>query len=231
MQIFLDTSKRTEIEKWLAQGVIDGVTTNPSIMLKDGQRDLEATVKEIAGLVNPGPMSVEVLTGEPREMVRLARLFSRWADNIAVKITVIGEDGRPHFDVIKELECDGIAVNCTAIMSLGQVMLAAKAGATYVSIFQGRINDEGNDGPAVVRVAREWLDTWGYKSKIIAASVRSVMDVQQAALARTHVITIPPAQMAKLADHQYTRATVQQFLRDAVEGFSSNEIEGLLKAA
>lgn len=223
MEIFLDTSNIREIEKWLKYGVLDGVTTNPSIMLKDGHRDIEAAAREIAGLVYPHPVSVEVYTNDPEEMLSQAREFAKWGDNVVIKITVINQDGEPCLRVIKTLAEEGMRVNCTACLSFGQAMLAAKAGAAYVSLFMGRINDEGNDGPMVVRNTRTWLDMWGYESKIIVGSIRTVKDIQDAALAGAHVLTIPPDIALKMIDHKYSRFTVQQFVGDGQKAFAEAE--------
>lgn len=214
MQIFLDTTDKHEVEKWVDQGFVDGITTNPSILAKEADRDPELIVRQLAELVRPLPISVEVCSGEPQEMLNQARTFASWADNIVAKTTVINERGDPCLQVINTLESEGIPVNCTACMSFNQAMLAAKAGATYVSILVGRDNDEGNDGPGVVRTVRQWLDDWGYGCRIIAGSVRSPIDVQQAAVAGAHAITVPPKLLHKLVDHRYSRATVQQFLDD-----------------
>ena len=230
MEIFLDTSSLGEIERWLRHGVIDGVTTNPSIMLKDGHRDLEAGSKEIAALITPRPVSVEVITNDLDEMVFQAREFASWASNIVIKIPITNEDGEPCLEVIKTLEGEGIRVNCTACMSFGQAVLASKAGATYVSLFGGRISDEGHDASRVIKMTREWLDLWGYKSKIIVGSIREVINIQDAAVAGAHVITIPPRFMAKMVDHKYTRYTVGQFVRDGGRAFAQLEKIGLQKA-
>ena len=220
MEIFLDTSNIVEIDTWLRHAVIDGVTTNPSIMLRDGNSDLKAGAIEIAELVYPRPVSVEVFTNDPDEMLAQAREFVGWSDNIVVKITVINEHGEPCLGVINTLSDEGIRINCTACLSLGQAMLAAKAGATYVSLFVGRINDEGNDGPEVVRTTRRWLDMWEFETKIIVGSIRSVKDIQQAALAGAHVVTIPPQLMYRLVDHKYSRFTVQEFVNDGRRAFA-----------
>jgi transaldolase len=214
MEIFLDTAKIEEIRKWLAQGVIDGVTTNPSIMLKDGVYDIEAGTKAIAALMGELPVSVEVITNDLDEMLAQGRKFASWAKNIVVKIPVINESGTPCFGVVKTLESSGIRVNVTAMMSFGQMLLAAKAGATYISLFGGRVADEGQPMGDVIRMTRRWLDDWGYKSKIIVGSVREVMNIQEAASAGAHVVTIPPQFMARLADHKFTRFTVGEFVRD-----------------
>ena len=214
MEIFLDTANIDQIKKWLAQGVIDGVTTNPSIMLRDGVYDIEAGAKAIAAQLGDLPLSVEVITNDLDEMLAQARTFASWAKNIVVKIPVINESGTPCFGVVKTLESSGVRVNVTAMLSFGQMMLAAKAGATYISLFGGRVADEGQPMGDVIRMTRRWLDDWGFKSKIIVGSVREVMNIQEAAAAGAHVVTIPPQFLARLADHKYTRFTVGEFVRD-----------------
>ena len=223
MEIFIDTSAPKEIVRWLENGVIDGVTTNPSIMYKDGCRDLKAGILRICEIVKPLPVSAEVTTNDIDEMIIQGRGFATWADNIVVKIPIINEHGDPALKAIKTLTGEGIRVNVTACLSYGQAILAAKAGATYVSLFLGRINDEGNDGPSVVRMTRDWLDLWDHPSKIIAGSIRSVMDIQQAAAAGAHVLTIPPPFLTKMVDHQYSRLTVKQFVQDGQRAFSEIE--------
>ncbi len=215
MEIFIDSASISEIEKWLKMGIVDGVTTNPSIMLKDGVYDMKAGARDIAALVNPRSVSVEVTTNDLDEMVKQAREFASWAANITVKIPQITQDGIPCYGVIKQLEDEGIKVNATIAMSLGQVILAAKAGATYISIFAGRVGDEGGDVPQVIRNSVDWLERWKYQNKIIIGSIRSVADILQAAVAGAHIITIPPQFLTRMADHKYTRATVEQFVGDA----------------
>lgn len=216
MKIFVDSADTKEIKKWLDMGVIDGVTTNPSIMLKDGVLDAEKGAKEIAKLIDPHPLSVEVTTNDLEEMVEQAKRFATWAENIAVKIPQLNQDGVPCYGVMHRLEAqEDIRVNATVAMSFGQVILAAKAGATYISIFAGRLEDEGGDSSLVIRNSVDWLKQFGYKSEIIVGSIRSVGDVLRAALAGAHIITIPPQFISKMCDHQYTRKTVAQFVADA----------------
>jgi transaldolase len=215
MQIFVDSANLGEVELWLRQGVIDGVTTNPSIMLKDGVRDIETRARQLSELLNDRPVSIEVTTDDPREMLEQARICAQWARNVVVKIPVITADGRSCLDVVNTLTREDIAVNCTALLSFNQAILAAKAGATYVSLFAGRIADEGGDANVVVSNVREWLDKWTYHSRIIVGSIRSAIDVQNAALAGAHVVTVPPQFLAKMVDHRYTRETVRQFNQDA----------------
>jgi len=215
MQIFLDSANYQEIEHWLRQGVADGVTTNPSIMFKDGVYDLEEGARRLCALLGERPVSVEVTSNEHAEMVKQARTFACWAPNVVVKIPVVNEHGESCLEVIHTLAREGIAINATAILSFNQAILAAKAGATYVSIFAGRIADEGNDPSTVIRNVRRWLDEWGYAAKIIVGSIRTTMDIQNAALAGAHIVTVPPQFLPKMADHKYTRETVRQFNQDA----------------
>lgn len=223
MEIFIDSANTTEIQKWLRLGVIDGVTTNPSIMFNDGVYDLEAGAKQIATLVNPKPVCVEVTTNDLDEMLTQAQKFASWAPNIVIKIPHITQDGIPCYGVIRQLESEGIKVNATAALSLGQVILAAKAGATYISIFAGRVADEGGNAPEVISNSVDWLERWEYKSKLIVGSIRSVGDVLSAAIAGAHIITIPPEFLGKMADHKYTRATVAQFITDAKKALEMME--------
>ena len=215
MEIFIDSASITEIEKWLEMGVIDGVTTNPSIMFNNGVYDAEAGARGIATLVDPRPVSVEVTTNDLNEMLIQAQRFASWAPNIVVKIPQITQDGIPCYGAIRQLESEGIKVNATVALSLGQVILAAKAGATYISIFAGRVADEGGNAPELINNSVNWLERWKYESKIIVGSIRGVIDIQQAAVAGAHIITIPPQFLNKMADHKFTRETVRQFVTDA----------------
>jgi len=215
MEIFIDSANLTEIEKWLNMGIADGVTTNPSIMLKDGVYDTEKGAKEIAALINPRPVSVEVTTNDLDEMITQAREFGSWAPNIVIKIPQETQDGVPCYGVMHQLESESIKVNATVALSLGQVILAAKAGATYISIFTGRVSDEGGNASEVIKNSVDWLEHWNYKSKIIVGSIRSVADVLQTVIAGAHIITIPPQFITRMADHKYTRETVKQFVSDA----------------
>ena len=217
MQIFIDSANLKEIETYMDMGVADGVTTNPSIMLKDGVHDLEQGAKAIASLIHPRPLSVEVTTDDLEGMLKQARQLARWADNIVIKVPQTTSQGLPCYGVMHKLEGEGIKVNATVALSIGQVFIAAKAGATYISIFAGRVTDEGGDASEIIGNAVGWLERWDYKGKIIVGSIRSVGDVIQAALAGAHIITIPPQFISKMVDHRNTRATVVQFLNDAHE--------------
>jgi len=231
MEIFIDSANSDEIRRWLEYGVVDGVTTNPSILLKDGGYDMQERAKEIAALVYPRPVSVEVTTNHHEQMLDEARGLASWAPNIVVKIPVINEYGEPCLGVVKTLVEEGIKINMTACLSFGQVVLGAKAGATYISIFAGRVADEGHDATKLIRESAEWLAGWEYHSKIIAGSIREVINIQEIALAGAHVITVPPQFMGKLIDHHYSRATVQQFNQDARKALARmEEVRARVKA-
>jgi transaldolase len=215
MKIFLDSANVKEIEKWLCYGIVDGVTTNPSIMLKDGIYNIEEGVIKLAKLITPLPLSAEVTTNDLKEMMEQAKWLASLAHNVVIKIPVENEFGAPCFGVISQLEKSGIKVNATAILSFGQLMFAAKAGATYVSLFAGRISDEGGNAAEVIANSVAWLDDWDFKSELIVGSIRSAGDVISAALAGAHIITVPPQYLDKIADHKYTRVTVKEFIADA----------------
>jgi transaldolase len=215
VKIFVDSSDVKEIRKWDAQGVVDGVTTNPSIMLKEGVCDMEESTRRVCALMGERPVSIEVTTNDHAEMIRQGRRFASWGDNVVVKIPVVNEFGDSSLGVVHTLNKEGIRVNATAILAFNQAMLAAKAGATYVSIFAGRIADEGGDASTVIRNVRHWLDEWGCRARIIVGSMRGPVDIQNAALAGAHIVTVPPQFLPKMIDHKYTRDTVRQFNRDA----------------
>jgi transaldolase len=215
MKIFIDSANTKEIEKWLNYGVVDGVTTNPSIMLREGIYNIEEGVRKLAKLIDPLPLSVEVTTNDTKEMPEQGKWLASLAHNVVVKIPVENEFGIPCYGVISQLEKSGIKVNATAILSFGQIIFAAKAGATYLSLFAGRISDEGGNSAEVIAETVEWLEHWNFRSELIVASIHSAGDVINAALAGAHIITVPPQYLDKMADHKYTRSTVKDFIADA----------------
>jgi transaldolase len=214
MEIFADTADLKEIRTWLDFGVIDGVTTNPSIMLAGGVYDLRVGAVDIARLLDTKPLSVEVVTDDLDDMHTQAVEMASWAPNMVIKIPIITTQGDPCLGVIARLASAGVKVNATACLSFTQAMLAAKAGATYISMFAGRISDEGADASLVIRNTAEWLKAWNMPSKIIVGSIRESVNVQSAALAGAHVVTVPPKFLRQMIDHKYTRFTVAQFLAD-----------------
>lgn len=218
--IFLDTGKLDEIEKYHALGIIRGVTTNPSILVKDGVTGgwagIEKHCREIARLVDPLPVSVEVTINESEEMLEQARLFAAWGKNINVKIPIHGpEGGTENLKLVHELETrENIRVNVTAMMSAQQCLLAAMAGATYVSIFGGRVNNMGYDSRLEIKRLRGLLDAFGSSSKIIVGSTREVLNIIEWFEAGADIVTAMPALLEGMLVHPYSKETVQMFLKD-----------------
>ena len=221
MPIFLDTGNPAEIERFHRMGIIRGVTTNPTILLKDGltggMRGLETRSKEIAKLITPFPLSVEVTTTDRAEVIRQAQTFADWADNIVVKVTIHGPEGElENLEIVHELETEhDLRINVTAMMSAQQCFLAALAGATYVSIFGGRVNNMGYNVCGELTKLRNVLDQFGLKSKIIVGSTREILNVIEWLEAGAHIVTVAPRLLEGMLIHPYSKETVQQFLRDA----------------
>jgi len=221
MPIFLDTGDIAEIERFHRMGIIRGVTTNPTILLKDGvtggMRGIEARAREIAGLIAPLPLAVEVTTNDRREALRQALTIAGWADNVVVKVTIHGPEGElDNLEVIRELEAEhDVRVNVTAMMSAQQCFLAALAGASYVSIFGGRVNNMGYNACGEIARLRKLLDRFGLKAQIIVGSTREVLNVLEWLEAGAHIVTVVPHLLEGMLVHPYTKETVQMFLRDA----------------
>jgi len=221
MAIFLDTGNLQDIERFLKMGVIRGVTTNPSILLKSGvtggKKAIKARSIEIAKMIAPYPLSVEVTTNDYGQMISQAREYAKWAENIIVKITVHGPKGEmENFEAVHLLETkDNIRINMTAMMSAQQCLLGALAGATYVSLFGGRINDMGTNCVNEIGKARRVIDAQDLKAKIMIGSTREVLNVIEWLDAGAHIVTVVPEILKKLIVHPYSKETVQMFLDDA----------------
>jgi len=221
MAIFLDTGKIEDVEMYMRMGVIRGVTTNPTILLKSGITGGKAMIKktsvEIARIINPYPLSVEVTTNDPLKMVEQAREYAQWAKNIIVKITVHGPQGElENFEVLHQLETKyDVRVNLTAMMSAQQCLLGALAGATYVSLFGGRVNNMGYNSVEEIRKARKVLDDQHLQAKIIVGSTREVLNVIEWLEAGAHIVTVVPELLRGMIVHPYSKETVQTFLEDA----------------
>ncbi len=223
MAIFLDSGNISEIEKYLKMGIIRGVTTNPTILLKDGVKGGKKGIKdrsiEIARMITPYPLSVEVTSNDYREMIEQAIDYSHWAKNINVKITIHGPNGElDNLAVISELTAKHkILVNATAMMSAQQCLLAAMAGATYISLFGGRVNNMGYNCSDEIRKLRKVLDYQGLKAKIIIGSTREVLNVIEWLEAGADIVTVIPDILKGMIIHPYSKETVQMFLKDAAK--------------
>jgi len=208
MKFFIDTANIEEIKKGLALGMVDGVTTNPSLVAKE-QRPFTEILKDICSLVE-GPVSAEVISLEADGMVAEARELVKLADNIVIKIPMI-EEG---LMAVKRLTAEGIKTNVTLIFSVTQALLAAKAGATYVSPFVGRLDDISVNGLDLIADIMTILRNYGFATEVIVASVRSPMHVVESALLGADIATIPYKVIAQLAKHPLTDIGMKQFLAD-----------------
>ena len=208
MKFFVDTAEIDEIKDLAATGMVDGVTTNPSLILKSGRDILEVT-REICALVD-GPVSAEVTATEAGAMIAEGRELAKIAENIAVKVPLTW-DG---LKACKTLTGEGNMVNVTLCFSPSQALLAAKAGATFISPFIGRLDDMGLDGMELIADIRQIYDNYDFQTQILAASIRTVNHVAETAKIGSDVATVPPAVLRKLASHPLTDAGLAAFLSD-----------------
>ncbi len=231
MPIFLDTGNLAEIERYHRMGILRGVTTNPTILLKDGvtggMPGIEKRSKEIARLIAPLPFSVEVTTNDHDTALHQALTFAGWAENIVVKVTIHGPNGElGNLELVQELETKyNIRVNVTAMMSAQQCFLAALAGGSYVSIFGGRVNNMGYNACGEITKLRKLLDQFELKSRIIVGSTREVLNVVEWLEAGAHIVTVVPDLLKGMIVHPYSKETVQMFLRDAQTAEESLKIQ------
>ena len=208
MKFFVDTAEVDQIAELNDLGMVDGVTTNPSLILKSGRDILEVT-KEIASMVD-GPVSAEVVALDAGAMIEEGRKLAKIADNIAVKVPLTWAG----LKACKVLSGEGNMVNVTLCFSANQALLAAKAGATFISPFIGRLDDINLDGMELISDIRQIYDNYGYETQILAASIRSVNHAYQAAMIGSDVMTAPPGVIKKMAEHPLTDAGLDAFMKD-----------------
>lgn len=208
MKFFVDTAEISEIRELYEAGLLDGVTTNPSLVAKSG-RDFKEVVKEICSIV-PGPVSAEVAATDYEGMLAEGRVLAALASNVVVKVplTLAG------LKACKTFREEGIKVNVTLCFSPNQALLAAKVGATYISPFIGRLDDINTEGMELIEQIRTIYDNYNFETEILAASIRSPNHVTQAALAGADVATIPTAVIKKLASHPLTDIGLENFVND-----------------
>lgn len=208
MKFFVDTAEIGEIRELNALGLVDGVTTNPSLVKKSG-RDFVDVIREICIEVE-GPVSAETVALDYDGMMSEGRKLAQLAPNIAVKVPLTWDGLR----ACRALSDEGRMVNVTLCFSANQALLAAKAGATFISPFVGRLDDVNVDGMDLIREVRSIYDNYGFETEILAASIRSVNHVKEAALIGADVITAPAAVLRRLADHPLTEIGLTAFLKD-----------------
>lgn len=208
MKIFLDTANIDEIKEGASWGIVDGVTTNPSLIAKE-KRDFKQVVKEICDIVD-GPISAEVISEDSEGMINEAKELVKIHKNIVIKIPMTVEG----LKAVSKLSKEGIKTNVTLIFSPNQALLAAKAGATYVSPFLGRLDDVGSQGMDLVRTIVEIFLNYDYDTEVIAASIRHPLHVVDAALAGAHIATIPMKVLQQMVKHPLTDKGIQSFMND-----------------
>lgn len=209
MKFFLDTANIDEIriaDKW---GILDGVTTNPTLAAKEGRNFRDIAI-EILELLGDRPVSLETVSTDAEGIIHEARVLASWAPNVVTKVPLLPE-GLKALRVLRE---EGIRTNVTLVFSTNQGLLAGKAGATYVSPFIGRLDDRGHDGMEIVRELVHIFDIYGIETEVLTASVRHPRHVVEAALAGSDIITMPFSVMKKMFDHPFTDAGLESFLSD-----------------
>jgi len=209
MKFFIDTADLDEIQDAYDMGILDGVTTNPSLCAKIGVHDFEGHIAKICDIV-PGDVSAEVVSTEYGDIMEEARNVAAIADNVVVKVPLI-KDG---IKAIKSLSDEGIRTNCTLCFSPTQALIAAKAGASYISPFIGRIDDISSNGMQLIGEIVEMYENYGFATEILAASIRHPMHVKEAALLGADVATMPLDVIEKLLHHPLTDRGLERFLAD-----------------
>lgn len=212
MQFFVDTADTRAISELAEMGILDGVTTNPTLVHRSG-KDPKGVISEICGIVEGLPVSAEVFSTECEAMIAEGDELADIADNVVIKVPLTW-DG---LKACRRFRSQGIRVNVTLCFSANQALIAAKAGANYISPFIGRLDDLGMEGMELIRDIREIYDNYGFSTEILAASIRSPLHVAQAALAGADVATIPPEVIRKLTHHPLTDRGLEAFVSDAAK--------------
>ena len=208
MKIFLDTANIKSIRHYSEMGMVDGITTNPTLLSKESE-DPEQIMKEIVKIVQ-GPVSLEVISTETNQILEEAYILKRYGSNVVIKVPMI-PDG---LKAVKKLKEEGIETNVTLVFSANQALLAAKAGASYVSPFIGRLDDMGNDGMSLIRDINQIFKNYQYNTKILVASIRHPIHVIESAKAGADVVTLPPDILGKMFLHPLTDKGLQIFISD-----------------
>lgn len=209
MEFFIDTADVAEIKAAHELGILDGVTTNPSLIAKTG-KPFKAVVKEICSIVD-GPVSAEVVATEKEAILKEGCELAKLAKNVVVKVPLIAEG----LKAVKVFSAEGIKTNVTLCFSMNQALLAAKAGATYISPFVGRLDDISQDGMELIEEIKTVYENYDFATKILVASIRHPIHLKQAALIGAHVATIPFSVFGQLVKHPLTDSGLEKFLSDA----------------
>lgn len=208
MKFFIDTAEVDAIKALIPSGFVDGVTTNPTLIARSG-RNIKEVIQEICALTD-GPVSAEVIALDTKGMIEEGRRVAGWADNVCVKLPLTWAG----LEATNALSAQGIPINVTLCFSANQALLAAKAGATFISPFIGRLDDIGQDGCELIAEIREIYDNYGFKTEILAASIRSLEHMENCALIGADVATAPPSVIRDMANHELTDKGLAAFMKD-----------------
>lgn len=209
MKFFIDTANVDQIREVVSWGICDGVTTNPTLVAKEG-RDFETTIKEICSIIPDKPVSAEVVSVEAEGIIAEGRALAKWAPNVVVKVPFIKEGVK----AISVLAQEGIRINCTLIFTAGAGLIAAKAGAAFISPFVGRLDDISDDGMELVRQLVPIMDNYLFSTEIIVASVRTPAHIIESAMLGAHIATVPFDVLDKLFNHPLRDKGLDGFLAD-----------------
>ncbi len=208
MKFFVDSAEVDEIKNLIPSGLVDGVTTNPSLIAKSG-RDIKEVICEICDMVD-GPVSAEVVAIDKDGMIEQGKKLAQWRDNICVKLPLTWAG----IEACNELSSQGISTNVTLCFSANQALLAAKAGASFISPFIGRLDDIGEDGMDLIAEIAAIYDNYGFETEILAASIRSLEHMKQSALIGADVATAPPKVIRQMVEHELTDKGLKAFMND-----------------
>jgi len=210
MKLFVDTADLNEIREAKALGVVAGVTTNPTLLAKNGNGDVKATIQEICSIFPDSPVSMEVMSEDAEGMIKEGEEFATWADNVYVKIPFCIEGMK----AVSALTAKGIRTNVTLVFSSAQALLAANAGASFISTFVGRLDDIGHDGTVCTAEIVNMLNNYNFPSEVLAASIRHPLHVIQAAESGCDIATIPFGVLKKMYNHPLTESGIAGFKKD-----------------
>jgi transaldolase len=208
MKLYLDTANVKEIAEAASGGVIEGITTNPSLIAKEG-RDFKEVIREISSLVS-GPITAETMSTSAEEIVKEGRVYADWGDNVVVKVPM-GKEGLKSVSVLSK---EGIRTMITLVFSPNQALLAARAGATFIAPFVGRLDDISHDGSECIADIARIYDHYAIKTEIVAASIRHPLHVLEAARSGAHIATVPFKVLEMMVNHPLTESGMQKFIAD-----------------
>ena len=217
MKFFVDTCDLNSIDYWLDIKVCEGITTNPLIIKKQGITDVMEHLKKMVKLAGDKPVSIQVSGEDPQGIRDQAKLYQSFGENVVIKVPVVDSTGKSQISIINELAEDGYAINATACMMSTQAIMAAKAGARYVSLFFGRISDEGANPIEQIQIVREWIDQANSNAEIIVGSIRTVYSITSALKGRPLICTVTPDILNKCTTHNMSKHTAIEFDRAAAK--------------